>query len=1137
MVPGWKVWVIYMLEKILDLKNTFEGKFLAVLMSVVLVFGMSNFAAFAEGDAGDSTSTPTEQPDPASEDPTSTPPAPDPNGETPGEQQVIQGTVQHGAEAGTNSGGVVVPPPAESNEVDEAVVTFETENAYVSVNDQTFSTPTITTLTTKLHKELKFVASPDTGFEIESVKAKNAAVAEVPITTQDGISTIASDYVDSTLVITVKAKAVETNAPQANETTPITNDTKIAVGGAGVNKLTEEAVTHKVTFTVEGEEYTSQDVEEGATCVEPASPDIPEGFVSFMGWYEKTAAGPGERFDFSTPITQDMELVAKFSDKWVVMFQNADGKIIATQEVANGEKAQAIDGPTPPQNQVFDAWYLDGAPYDFATPITGNITLSPHFLNTYYVYYISKGSAVAPEVVPDGTVVGKPADPERQGYTFSHWSTTEDDSTGPFDFTQPITQDTMLYGIWVPEKVNYTVVYWFEKPNIVGDAGTDLANYQFSKSQTKKALAGSTVKADELYANWGLNRVDYGYYSHGDEVVVAGNGTTVLNVYFKRTLYTVTFNLDGGTMEFNGQTYTDSQYSFQAKYEQDIYDLWVSAANADLHKKDGKKTKGLEYWSGNGQMYVSHKPILTKDVLPSSGGQPTGSITYAAHWDETREAQVNYWLQVPDDDNLPDDVVKKNKKWYSKNNVYTQKLVLGANSNLEPKQIAGFEKPSDDAEKKDEYDFYYDRSTYKLSFNTMGGSSIDPVSKIRYEAPLAKYMENKIPTREGFDFKGWYLDSGYYMPFDAASATMPNANLVLYAKWESTQYSAEFFTHEGDEAPVATQGVADDEYVKDPGTYKLGHFYDGLGEFEGWYWYLPGTQRLVSYSWETPVAGDVQLYAQWKTDGFKVTYETGEGSGLAPVDENEYALDVLAPVQQDTGLTPPDGKIFVGWQVNGQGITYYPGNTVKVSGDITLVARYLNPKNVIYLKFDPNFEGGPAQIAWPAERGDKIAMPDSLFNRVGYDFVSWNASPDGLGISYKPGDIMTLNAPATLYAQWEIKKFNLETDHDEHSTIDPGHQYTYSEDSLEVNFGADDGYGISSITVDGKVLEGEELAAAITAGKVVLNRKSDHRVKVTSASNTITVKKVWNDSLEEKPTIQIWINNFNGACLRTESIR
>ena len=145
----------------LDLKNTFEGKFLAVLMSVVLVM---------------------------------------------------------------------------STTVDEAVVTFETQNAFVSVKDQLLSG---TMLTTELHKELRFTASADTGFELGAITAKNAANADVPVTTQDGVSSIAAEYVDSTLVVSVVAAAVVSDEPEV-ETTPITSDTKIEPGEADEKGEPEE---------------------------------------------------------------------------------------------------------------------------------------------------------------------------------------------------------------------------------------------------------------------------------------------------------------------------------------------------------------------------------------------------------------------------------------------------------------------------------------------------------------------------------------------------------------------------------------------------------------------------------------------------------------------------------------------------------------------------------------------------------------------------------------------------------------------------------------------------------------------------------------------------------------------------------
>ena len=209
----------------LDLKNTFEGKFLAVLMSVVLVMSMMNILAFAgnEGqkDGSKTESAPTDQV----------------VGES--DKEAVDEAVQHGESAAAKDADASKTTPSQplvSTTVDEAVVTFETQNAFVSVKNQLLSG---TMLTTELHKELRFTASADTGFELGAITAKNAANADVPVTTQDGVSSIAAEYVDSTLVVSVVAAAVVSDEPEV-ETTPITSDTKIEPGEADEKGEPEE---------------------------------------------------------------------------------------------------------------------------------------------------------------------------------------------------------------------------------------------------------------------------------------------------------------------------------------------------------------------------------------------------------------------------------------------------------------------------------------------------------------------------------------------------------------------------------------------------------------------------------------------------------------------------------------------------------------------------------------------------------------------------------------------------------------------------------------------------------------------------------------------------------------------------------
>lgn len=155
------------------------------------------------------------------------------------DKEAVDEAVQHGESAAAKDADASKTTPSQplvSTTVDEAVVTFETQNAFVSVKDQLLSG---TMLTTELHKELRFTASADTGFELGAITAKNAANADVPVTTQNGVSSIAAEYVDSTLVVSVVAAAVVSDEPEV-ETTPITSDTKIEPGEADEKGEPEE---------------------------------------------------------------------------------------------------------------------------------------------------------------------------------------------------------------------------------------------------------------------------------------------------------------------------------------------------------------------------------------------------------------------------------------------------------------------------------------------------------------------------------------------------------------------------------------------------------------------------------------------------------------------------------------------------------------------------------------------------------------------------------------------------------------------------------------------------------------------------------------------------------------------------------
>ncbi len=210
-------------------------------------------------------------------------------------------------------------------------------------------------------------------------------------------------------------------------------------------------------------------------------------------------------------------LVAVFKDTWLVQFLNAEGIVIDSAEVAVGGTVSPTSVEvTPPPGQIFDSWYLGGSPYNFSAPVTGNIQLTPHFENTYYVYFISKGSAVSPQVVVTGGTATQPATPTRAGYTFLRWSLT--DGGAAYNFNTPVTTDITLYAVWQAQQVNYTVVYWLEKPNVSGDPGTDVANYMYNKSQTRQACRFRDRSFRREPAGYRLRRVPpWGHGHHSGQ--------------------------------------------------------------------------------------------------------------------------------------------------------------------------------------------------------------------------------------------------------------------------------------------------------------------------------------------------------------------------------------------------------------------------------------------------------------------------------------------------------------------------------------------------------------------------------------------------------------------------------------------
>lgn len=69
------------------------------------------------------------------------------------------------------------------------------------------------------------------------------------------------------------------------------------------------------------------------------------------------------------------------------------------------------------------------------------------------------------------------------------------------------------------------------------------------------------------------------------------------------------------------------------------------------------------------------------------------------------------------------------------------------------------------------------------------------------------------------------------------------------------------------------------------------------------------------------------------------------------------------------------------------------------------------------LRYDPN--GGAGAIAdQTVGVGANAYTATDGYTLAGHGLASWNTKPDGTGDSYRPGDMIAIDKPTTLYAQW-----------------------------------------------------------------------------------------------------------------------
>ena len=857
-------------------------------------------------------------------------------------------------------------------------------------------------------------------------------------------------------------------------------------------------------FYVESEKVASQIVRDGDILNAPAAPYM-ENLIFMGWYRENGKIFNDLNLAVSIPDSiqtdKTIKLHARFADKiYSVIFYNPQGDVLATKTGTTGDTFNTdeyryevsagyfVESWTT-DSSVMDYYDIDTCDHQCSVPntvtfpdtIRGNLTFENHDLKLYPVvrevqwvhYHTNDHDAdehTAASYTPAdyafyGDTVNQPTNPKRNGYDFIGW-TTDEAGNNTFDFNAPLTEDVDLYAQWRPHtNTQYRVIFWKEKLN--ENSNYVAGNYEYAAHYDNTGTSGSTVTVSQTQINQVLRQsgMEYYEYDYADtDQVIYGDGSTIVNVYLKLHVYTVNFVIEttsgrryclnyynsnntattlcqnssyatGGDLDIhytNGAPHDlTNGYSFQARMGENISTLYPGVGQIEINYTGTNNTisRMVPYaWRAlnnnpSSTVRVSKPITMTSDLVRSDG---TGATLYLLTTvASTHVVDVNYWFEKPDGSG------------YERSEDYS----FTANSNatgFNGREVTGYDLLSStpsgySSSSGNTFHFYYKRHTFDLNFynyNTAGESH----ANIRHGASLTNY--DYVPERpsgleEAYTFAGWY-STPECLPgteFDLTSEIMPMSDLMLYAKWENTHYvTVSFNPNGGNEIPSQSVLYGNQARAVDDPT-RTGYVFVGWRKTDGTF-----------FSFDNIILDDTQLVASWiPFDTININYDPN-GGVLNESDEETYvdtSTTAILPAPEEA----PDGKYFVGWNVNGR--IYYPGNVVMVllsdipegSDTLTIVAEWGKEVEKTEITYDPN-TGTGEPTSFTLEQNEAFIVQNASdldFEKTGYTFKGWNTKADGSGISLKADTQWAADQraslPNVLYAEWEINCHTLTVSH------------------------------------------------------------------------------------------------------------
>ena len=414
--------------------------------------------------------------------------------------------------------------------------------------------------------------------------------------------------------------------------------------------------------------------------------------------------------------------VASLTAQWTALTYSvtlhANGGTISSGNVTSynygeGATLPAADNTTR-EGYTFAGWYdnevLTGNPItEISTDETGNRTYWAKWtINQYTITFDTDGgSEVAPITQDYGSAITAPADPTREGYTFTGW-----------DKTIPATMpagDMTITAQWTVNQ--YTITYDL-------DGGTAEGNPDTYTVETDAFTLKNPTRPGYTFTGWSGT----GLTGEDNLTVTIPKGSTGNRSYtahWSLNTYSITYDLNGGTASGNPTSYT------------------VESATITLNQptKTGYTFTG---WSGTD---LTGEDNLTVTIPAGS----TGDRSYTAHW------SLNTYSITYD---LNGGTVSGNPDFYTVESAaitLNQPTRIGytftgwSGTNLTGEDNLTVTIPTGSIGNRS-YTAHWSLNTYSITYDLDGGTAFGNPDSYTVESAAITLNE---PTKAGYVFTGW----------------------------------------------------------------------------------------------------------------------------------------------------------------------------------------------------------------------------------------------------------------------------------------------------------------------------------------------------------------------------------------------